>query len=141
MAKIVFVADLFKEDYIGGAELTTEALIEACPYDYIKIKSKDVTIDTLMKNQNAFWIFGNFTQFNPQLIPSIVGNMRYAILEYDYKFCRYRSIEKHQEETGENCDCHEHKWGKLISAFFFGASKIFWMSNEQEKRYIERCLF
>ena len=28
-ADIIFVADLFVEDYVGGAELTSEALIEA----------------------------------------------------------------------------------------------------------------
>ena len=44
MTKVVFVADLFADQYIGGAELTTEALIEACPFEYIKINSKDVTI-------------------------------------------------------------------------------------------------
>ena len=32
-----------------------------------------------------------------KLIPTIVANMKYSILEYDYKFCRYRSPEKHLE--------------------------------------------
>lgn len=137
MHKIVFVADVFADEYAGGAELTTEALVESCPFDYIKIKSKDVTIQTLEMYKDAFWIFGNFVFLNLQLVPTIAANIRYAVLEYDYKFCKYRSIEKHQSETGEPCDCSESQRGKLISAFFYAADKLFWMSNEQEERYIE----
>ena len=141
MTKIVFVADLFVDEYTGGAELTTEALIEACPFEYIKIKSKDVTLETLHRYQQSFWVFGNFGRLNLNLIPSIVGNIRYAVLEYDYKFCKYRSIELHKEETGEECDCHESVQGKLISAFFYGADQMFWMSTKQEERYVERFPF
>ena len=45
MKKILFVSDLFVEDYIGGAELTTEALIESSNEADItvrKIRCKDV---------------------------------------------------------------------------------------------------
>ena len=141
MTKIVFVADLFADQYIGGAELTTEALIEACPFEYEKINAKDVTIATLQQYQQCFWIFGNASQLQLQLIPSIVGNLRYAVLEYDYKFCKYRSVERHKHETGEECDCHDDQLGKLVSAFFFGAEKVFWMSSKQEERYVERFPF
>ena len=141
MTKIVFVADLFADEYIGGAELTTEALIEACPFEYVKINSKDVTIQTLQNYQNCFWVFGNFSQLNFQLIPSLAGNIRYAVLEYDYKFCKFRSVEKHKHETGEDCDCHESQLGKLVSAFYYASEQIFWMSSEQEQRYIDRFPF
>ena len=105
MAKVVFVADLFVEQYSGGAELTTEAIIESCPFDYVKINSMKVTIETLQEYQNYFWIFGNCIKLNMQLIPSIVGNIRYAILEYDYKFCKYRSLDRHLNIESEKCDC------------------------------------
>ena len=72
MTKVVFVADLFADQYVGGAELTTQALIEACPFEYKKFNSKDVTIETLQKYHECFWIFGNFSQLNTQLIPSLV---------------------------------------------------------------------
>ena len=141
MAKVVFVAHFFLEDYIGGAELTTEALIEACPFEYVKIKSSEVTIDILQKYQDAYWIFGNFAGLNMNLLPSIVGNIRYSVLEYDYKFCKYMSIERHKHEAGEECDCQESQLGKLVSAFYFGANQMFWMSTKQEERYIERFPF
>ena len=141
MAKVVFVADLFADQYMGGAELTTEALIEACPFEYVKINAKDVTIQTLNDHQDCFWIFGNFSQLNMQLIPSLVSNIRYAVLEYDYKFCKWRSIEKHELEEGSPCDCTESQLGKLVSAFYYGSDRMFWMSNEQEQRYIDRFPF
>ena len=125
MTKVVFVADLFVEDYVGGAELTTEALIEACPFEYTTIKSSEVTIEILQQYQHAYWIFGNFLKLDMNLLPSIVGNIRYSVLEYDYKFCKYRSIERHKHETGEDCDCTESQLGKLVSAFYFGSNQIF----------------
>ena len=71
------------------------------------------------------------------LIPLIVANLYYFITEYDYKFCRYRSIELHKKETGEECNCHNEQYGKFISSFFAGAEKIFWMSDKQKQRYQE----
>jgi glycosyltransferase involved in cell wall biosynthesis len=135
-AKIVFVADLFVEDYVGGAELTTQALIDSCPLKYHKVKSQNVTMDLLKQGADKFWIFGNFAGLNGNLIPTIVGNLKYAILEYDYKFCRFRSPEKHEAETGRPCDCAEQMNGKLVSAFYYGASSLWWMSEKQKERYI-----
>lgn len=135
-AKIIFVSDMFVEDYVGGAELTSQALIDASPYQVHKIHSKDVTLQTLQQAVDRFWIFGNFTQLNPQLIPSIVGNLKYSILEYDYKYCKARSPEKHFDVAGTPCDCHNQMNGKIISAFFFGAMHIWWMSEKQKERYV-----
>jgi len=134
-AQVIFVADLFVEDYIGGAELTSEALISESPLKVQKIKSQNVTLEILNKHVDKFWIFGNFAALNPQLIPSIIGNLRYSVLEYDYKYCRYRSPEKHQSSTGATCDCHEQINGKLISAFYHGAECMWWMSEDQKSHY------
>ena len=56
---IVFVSDMFAEDYAGGAELTTQALIDASPFEVYKLRSKDVTMKTLEQGHKKFWIFGN----------------------------------------------------------------------------------
>lgn len=134
-AQVVFVADLFVEDYVGGAELTSEAIISESPFKVMKIRSKDVTMELLQQGMDKFWIFGNFASLNPQLIPSIVGNISYSILEYDYKYCRFRSPEKHQTSTGQPCDCHDQMNGKLISAFYHGAEGMWWMSEGQKSHY------
>jgi glycosyltransferase involved in cell wall biosynthesis len=135
-AQFVFVSDMFVSDYAGGAELTSEALISTAPYEVFKLHSRDVTMDLLVKGVKLFWIFGNFSQLNPQLIPSIVGNLKYSIVEYDFKYCSYRSPEKHFEQTNTHCDCANQPIGKMISAFFYGSMGNWWMSQKQLDRYL-----
>ena len=134
--KIVFVADLFAEDYAGGAELTTEALIEKSPFEIIKVHARNLNLETLERLKDCFWVFGNFSSIDFNLIPAIATNLRFAILEYDYKFCQYRSIEKHKVETGQECDCSNRQIGKIVSAFYFAADHLFWMSESQRDRYV-----
>jgi glycosyltransferase involved in cell wall biosynthesis len=138
---VIFVADLFTDEYTGGAELTTEALFGTSPYKTYKLKSSDLTEQLIQQGVNKTWVFFNFAGMNLNLIPLAVANLYYFIVEYDYKFCRYRSIELHKKETGEECDCHNEDYGKFISSFFAGAEKIFWMSDKQKERYQERFPF
>jgi glycosyltransferase involved in cell wall biosynthesis len=140
-AEIVFVADLFVEDYVGGAELTTEALIESSPLNVFKVRCKDLTLETLETGHQKHWVFGNFSSLPHELIPTIVANLEYSILEYDYKFCKYRSIEKHLSIEQKECDCPEQMHGKLVSAFMYGAKSLWWMSEIQEALYTERFPF
>ena len=87
-ADVIFVADFFVEDYAGGAEMTTEALISsATDLNIQKIHAGKVTMDLLKAGMEKHWIFGNFSSLVPDLIPTIIGNIDYSILEYDYKFC------------------------------------------------------
>lgn len=139
--EIIFVADLFEEDYAGGAEMTSEALIQESPYKVQKIHSRDVSLASLSQGKDKFWLFGNFAQLNPELIPTIVANIDYGILEYDYKYCKFRSPEKHKSVLNVDCDCHDQMNGKLISAFFYGSKCLWWMSEKQKKVYHERFPF
>jgi len=140
---VVFVADMFARDYIGGAELTTQALIDSAPADLevFEIKSADISMETLESGFNKFWVFTNFSAMDYQLIPSIVANLKYSIVEYDYKFCKYRSIEKHAFNEQKECDCHDDVIGKLISAFYHGSKTVCYMSEDQMKRYTDRFPF
>ena len=135
-ARIIFVSDMFVEDYVGGAELTSQALIDSSPFEVQKLHSRDLTLPMMQQGADKFWIFGNFTELNPQLIPSIVGNLKYSILEYDYKYCKARSPEKHLDVAKMPCDCHNQMNGKIVSAFFYGSMHIWWMSEKQKDRYM-----
>lgn len=139
--KIIFVADLFSENYAGGAELTTDALIQKSPFEITKLHANSITMETLNKFSDCVWVFGNFSSIDFNLIPAIVANLHYVILEYDYKFCSYRSIEKHKISTGKDCDCHDQDIGKIVSAFYYAADHVFWMSTGQRDRYLERFPF
>lgn len=133
--QVVFVSDLFAEDYAGGAELTSQAIIDQSPCNIHKVHAKDVNVKMLQDYQNDYWIFGNFSSIDFNLIPAIVANINYSVIEYDYKFCNYRSIEKHKLATGVDCDCANNHIGKYVSAFYYAADHIFWMSTGQRDRY------
>ena len=134
-AKIVFVSDMFVEEYVGGAELTSQALIDSCPYEVLKLRSSEVTMELLQELQDKYWVFGNFSGINIELIPAIVANMKYSILEYDYKYCKWRSPQKHEAIENTPCDCKDQMHGKLISAFYYGAKSLWWMSEHQMNHY------
>jgi len=127
---------MFADQYQGGAELTSEALVRSCPWSLFKVQSKNVSMKTLESGQNKHWIFGNFSQLSAELIPSIVANLSYSVLEYDYKFCKYRSTEKHELIENEPCNCSNEMSGKMISAFYFGAKSLWWMSEDQLNKYL-----
>ena len=140
---ILIVSDFFASDVQGGAELTTQALVDSVPSDITikQIRCREVTLDTLQEFKDKYWIFTNIATLDFNLLPSVAANLDYSVIEYDYKFCRYRSIEKHEMIEGEACDCHESIHGKIISTFFLGARNIWWMSEAQEKRYTDRFPF
>ena len=132
---IVFVSDMFVSDYLGGAEMTTEALIDGSPLSVFSIHSEDVNLKLLERGFQKYWIFGNFSRLDMDLIPTVVSNLKYSILEYDYKYCRYRSPEKHMFSENTPCDCHNQIHGKIISAFYHGAKSLWWMSEAQMEKY------
>ena len=140
-SNIVFVADLFLEEYGGGAERTTEALFETSPYSVCKVKSSNLTKELIQQGTQKTWVFFNFRGMDLNLIPMIVANLNYYIVEYDYKFCKYRSLDLHKRETSHDCDCHNDKLGKLVSAFYHGSEHIFWMSKKQSEIYHDRFPF
>jgi len=139
--QIVFVSDLFVDQYSGGAELTTEALIEKCPVPYQKVLSRDISIDVLEQGHDKHWVFGNFATLDTNLIPTIVANISYSVLEYDYKYCKYRSAEKHKLAEQSDCNCDESQHGKMVSAFYYGAKSLYWMSESQLEIYVQKFPF
>lgn len=132
---IYFVADYFVEQYEGGAELTTEAIIQNGYFPCNKILSADPSLKQLMKNQkDAFWIFGNFSGVPEDCMLYAAKELNYSVLEYDYKYCEFRSSGKHTEAEGQ-CSCENTRHGKLVSIFLSKASSTWWMSDGQLKHY------
>ncbi len=137
--KIIIVADFFVDDFFGGAELTTEALLQQGPIDVIRIKALELTYDHIREHKDKLWIFGNFTRMKYTLLPDIMRELKYMVIEYDYKFCIYRSMELHQIQEGRPCDCHQY-YGKKIANFLKNSAHIWWMSEKQKKIYEERFI-
>ncbi len=141
-SKIVFVSDLHRNDYPGGAELSTDALAKTSLLGPVYfLRSRELTPDHISKGSQKIWVFFNFGSMDLNLVPHIVANCHYFIVEYDYKFCRFRSVEKHFAETREACDCHTQHFGMFMSSFFAGAEHIFYMSEAQRQIQVDRFPF
>jgi glycosyltransferase involved in cell wall biosynthesis len=141
-SNVVFVSDFHSSEYAGGAELSTDALQKTSKIGEVCfLKSSDLTKYHISNGTQKIWVFFNFGNMNFNLIPAIVANCNYFIVEYDYKFCRYRSIEKHKNDTGNECDCHQSQFGMFISSFFAGAEHIFYMSKMQRDIQLSRFPF
>jgi len=138
---VIFVADMFVDDYAGGGELSTESLFKTSPYSISKIKSNEVNEEKIKLYSQKIWVFFNFRGMDHNLIPTIIQNLNYFIVEFDFKLCQYRSLELHKIKTGKECDCHEQQIGKIISAFFHGAECVFYMSEKQKSTYQKRFPF
>ena len=79
MVNYIFVSDFFSDQIIGGAELTTEAFIEN-KENVERVNSNNVNLDFIKKNLDKYWIFGNFSGLDFNLIPTIIHNLKYFII-------------------------------------------------------------
>lgn len=143
-AEVVFVCDLYEADYVGGAELTTEAVISAGSKRIAKLHSGSLTESMLEKvvKQRSILVFGNWTQCHFDVLEKVIdfaneGKLKYVILEYDFKLCSFRSPEGHKVFTGSECDCAITDHGLFVKDFYGAASHIFWMSVKQQEMFYE----
>ena len=139
--KVIFVSDMFAERYAGGAELTTEALIQASPYEVEKIQSADLRKTHVDANPDTFWVFGNFGDMSQELRHHFIKNEKYAVLEYDYKFCKFRNPSLHELAGEAGCECEKNFTGKLNSLFVHKAKATFWMSEAQKSMHMSKFPF
>lgn len=134
--KVIFVEDFLLSDLIGGAELSMDALHKASPVKYYAFRSREITLDLLKSNLDKHWVFGNFAMLNPQLlIAAMQLGLNYTVFEHDYKVCRWRSIERHEIEGKEKCNCPGSQWGNLIQEFYSRAKQVWFCSNKHMERY------
>jgi len=136
MKKIVFVSDYFVNDIIGGAELTTDAIMRFGKLKGFNINaihchklSKKIIEQT---KQDHHFVICNFSQLQDEIKIHMIKHCSYSIIEYDYKICKYRSFELHQMQEGVPCDCETKPAGKVNLAFFGYAQKIWFMSEKQK---------
>lgn len=141
-SKYVFVSDLFVEDITGGAELTTEALIEHKKDLCSKIHASSLTINLLNQNKDKHFILCNFSSFSNETTKFILNSdIKYSMIEYDFKFCKFRSPYRHLLEINQKCECSNEEHGKTIGDLFLKAQNIFWMSQKQKEINEEKYSF
>ena len=137
--KIIFVQDFLLSDLVGGAELSMDALHRSAPAPFAVVRSSQITRELIETHLNSHWVFGNFANLDPWLIQSFsVSKVSYSVFEHDYKFCRWRSVERHLIEGKEECHCESQEWGKLIEKFYLNAKQVWFCSQRHMQRYFDR---
>ena len=137
---IIFVADAFVQQFNGGAELTSEAIINDSLLPIHKVNASMVDVKLMKENKDRFWIFGNFKMLSEKCMIYAAKNLSYSILEYDYKYCTVRSPELHTLKSGA-CNCEKERQGKLVSVFFNQAKTVWFMSDAQRSMYLSKLPF
>lgn len=136
---LIFVQDFLLSDLIGGAELSMDALHRSSPIPFAVVRSNQLTREMIESHASAHWVFGNFALLDPSLTHLFsVSKISYSVFEHDYKFCRWRSVERHLIEGGEECSCESSPWGQLIEKFYLNAKKVWFCSHNHMKRYFDR---
>lgn len=128
-SEIIVVSDFFSDNLIGGAELTLDSLLSYSDKKIFKIRSKDLKKVHFDFGRSKYWIFGNYTQCNPQLLKAVSDNSSYSVIEFDYKYCIHRNPEEH------DCDCEKSNQGNFVIDFYKNADRVFFMSELQLQHY------
>lgn len=144
--RFIFVADVFVKDFVGGAELTFDALINGMPAGDFSLsnnggcitgtKTSELTDSYIEQNKDHIFIFGNCTSITKRQIQNLLHHkVQYYKVEMDFMYCVYRSSHLHKIQTGKECDCNRNLDRKHIYAFFKFAQKVFFMSENQMNEY------
>ena len=134
----VFVNDLFKEQYVGGAELSLQALMDSLPQGtHTKFNTSALSTGIIDTLKDATWIFGNVAQIpSPDILQHVIDSgIKYHFIEFDYKFCEYRNPALYQMLEDEKCDYANTDQGKLITNFVNNSVTTHFMSAEQKDLY------
>lgn len=90
---IIFVADVFVDQIVGGGELNNDELIKILRskgFNVTEKKSYEITFSFLTANTKSKFIISNFIFLAPQIKKHIQENYDYIIYEHDHKYLTTR---------------------------------------------------
>jgi len=93
MKQIVFIADYFVEQIIGGGELNNKELatiFKNKDYDIKEIQSRFVTLEFLESCKESFIILSNFVELSFDCREALC-DLNYIIYEHDHKYLKSRN--------------------------------------------------
>jgi hypothetical protein len=132
--KFVWVADHDYAELPGGAEASAEALLEGAPCVVPRLRSAEIDAGAIARHRGAHWLFGNYTGLDLPLFAE--SGERYSVIEFDYKFCALRCMERHPEGP---CLCASLPHGRRVLSFLRGAQQVWFMSALQREAHCVRC--
>lgn len=143
MIKLVICADYFTEVQ-GGAEKTFEVLANSLIKEYdlssedvLKINTSEIDKDFITKYKDCTWLIGNYYFLISKNIIECFNQIRYFVVEFDYKICPTRNFEIFENKFGykyEYCS-----YSRVIDEFLARAEICFFMSEKQKNRHLEFC--
>lgn len=133
--EVIFVQDFFAKELVGGAELTSDAIIKACPKKLFELHAHSITESLINKHKDKIWVFGNQTMTQLYLLQKFIDlKIRYYFFEYDFKPCVMRSTKKHELQVGK-CGCEETPHGRFMANWMTQARVLFWCSDGQADKF------
>ena len=92
--KVVFVADFFVDQVVGGGELNNEELIKLLResnFTVDKKQSHTADLHFIKENLKSFFIISNFIHLRPECRNFLSKNADYIIYEHDHKYLASRN--------------------------------------------------
>jgi len=91
---VIFIADVFADEVLGGGELNNEELIGLLTksgYTVSKMKSHVMTPSFIQSNPDSFYIVSNFIRLDQASRSALMETGRYVIYEHDHKYLASRN--------------------------------------------------
>jgi hypothetical protein len=149
MTRVLFIADKFsdaqrtrKERHPGGAELTDEAAIQACPWPVTAM-----TCAALQRSEPSLLdgfdviVVANSETARPELLERVARTRRHVVFEHDLRICRWRGNFPMARDA-------RHRWQQacwcphLEQRELFGLARgVIFLTGMQERYYRGNCHF
>ena len=133
--EVVFVADFFSDQILGGAESNDSVLIsylEANGFKLVKKSSHSCTLQNLRPHKDSFFIVSNFVALSDACKKYISENTDYVIYEHDHKYVTTRDPSKFN-----NFDVPEEQ---IINYDFYSKAKKVIVLSQICKNILEKNL-
>jgi|10_taG_2_1085330.scaffolds.fasta_scaffold25467_3 glycosyltransferase involved in cell wall biosynthesis len=98
--KVIFIADFFVEQIVGGGELNNKELIsllKKSDFAVTKIQSHMVNLDFVEQNVNNFFIVSNFVNLTQDCRDFLTNHASYIIYEHDHKYLASRNAASYKD--------------------------------------------
>ena len=121
---IVFIADFYVEQVLGGGELNNKELYDILSdrgHKIKKIRSHEVDMPFLRDNKNSFFIVFNFVNLKYDC-RGFMSDLRYAIYEHDHKYIKSRNPATYKDFRAPSRDIVNYH-------FYKNAEKVYCQSE------------
>jgi len=92
--QVVFIADFFKDDIVGGAEINDDTVVQFFAKNdllFEKKRSHEVFPEFMLENTDKLFFISNFANLSTSVKAILYNKCDYVLYEHDYKFLKGRN--------------------------------------------------